>query len=219
MPRAPPRRAHHPSRLPSRKRGTVASGIVYGPVSWERMTNAVELVRRRLLRAAAALDQANLPYAVAGGNAVALWVSRVDQAAVRAAQDVDLLLRREDLPAARFALEQAGFVYRHVAGEDLFLDGPGARARDAVHLVFAGERVRPEYLLAAPAVEESERLSEFTVLALAALVRMKLTSFRDKDRTHLRDMLDVGLLDDTWRERLPEPLAARLQSLLDTPFG
>src|SRR6059058_3756756 len=111
----------------------------YGPVSFERMVNAVEKVRERLLRAAAALDRAGVPYAVVGGNAVASWVSRVDEAAVRNTQDVDILLRREDLDAATAALARAGFVRRHVAGIDLFLDGAGARARDAVHVVFASE--------------------------------------------------------------------------------
>ena len=40
----------------------------YAEVSWERMSNAVEKVRRRLLRAASALAQAKVPYAVAGDN-------------------------------------------------------------------------------------------------------------------------------------------------------
>jgi hypothetical protein len=99
----------------------------YNEVSWERMNNAVENVRRRLLRAASALRQAKVPYAVAGGNAVAAWVSRVDEAAVRNTQDVDIVLRRADLRAAREALEQAGFVYRLAAGRDMFLDGPDAK--------------------------------------------------------------------------------------------
>jgi hypothetical protein len=66
----------------------------YGEVSWERMSKAIEKVRQRLFRAARALDQAGVPYAVAGGNAVAAWVSRVDEAAVRNTQGVDILLRR-----------------------------------------------------------------------------------------------------------------------------
>src|SRR5208283_53872 len=93
---------------------------VLGEVSLERMVRAVEKVRIRLLRAATALEQAKVPYAVVGGNAVAAWVSRVDESAVRNTQDVDILLRRADLPAARQALEQAGFVYRHAAGMDMF---------------------------------------------------------------------------------------------------
>src|SRR6185503_5345913 len=112
------------------------------------MVRAVEKVRNRLLRAAAALDAAGVPYAVAGGNAVAAWVSRVDEAAARNTQDVDLVLRRADLEAA--AVTTAGFVYRHVGGVDMFLDGPEAKARDAVHVLFAGEKVRPDYAAAAP---------------------------------------------------------------------
>ena len=48
---------------------------------------------------------------------------------------------------------------------------------------------------------------------------MKLTSYRDKDKTHLRDMIDVGLVDAAWPARYPPELAARLQHLLDTPDG
>jgi hypothetical protein len=150
---------------------------------------------------------------------VAAWVSRVDEAAVRNTQDVDILLRRTDLEAAKTAMAQAGFVYRHAAGVDMFLDGPDAKARDAVHIVFAGEKVRPEYVSPAPDVSESEPTASFRVLQLESLVRMKLTSFRDKDKTHLRDFLEVGLIDAAWVDRLPPELAARLQVLLDTPDG
>src|ERR1051325_9163705 len=111
------------------------------PVSWARMIRAVEKVRDRLERAVKALDAAHLPYAVAGGNAVAAWVSRVDEAAVRNTRDVDIVLRRSDLPSARKAFEQAGFLFRHAAGVDMFLEGPDAKVRDAVHIVFALEKV------------------------------------------------------------------------------
>lgn len=191
----------------------------YADVSWERMERAVEKVRQRVLRSAAALEQAGVPYAVVGGNAVAAWVSRVDEAAVRNTQDVDILIRREDLPAAIEAMSKAGFIYRHVGGIDMLLDGPEAKARDAVHLVFAGEKVRPEYLLATPDVSESEAATSFRMLSLESLVRMKLTSFRDKDRTHLRDFLEVGLIDADWPARFPPELAARLQELIDHPEG
>jgi len=193
--------------------------VEYGDVSWERMIRAVEKVRQRVVRAAWALEKAGIPYAVAGGNAVAAWVSRVDEAAVRNTQDVDVLLRRSDLDAAKTAMAEAGFVYRRAAGLEMFLDGPGAKARDAVRVVFAGEKVRPEYPAPAPDVSESEPTASFRVLGLESLVRMKLTSFRDKDRTHLRDLLDVGLIDAAWVGRLPAELGARLQTLVDTPDG
>lgn len=190
-----------------------------GDVSWERMIEAVEAVRERLARATAALTKAGVPHAVVGGNAVAAWVSRVDRAAVRNTQDVDLLLDRSDLPAAIEALSAVGFVYRHVKSIDLFLDGEGAKARDAVHVVFAGEKVRADHEEAAPRVEQSELSGGMRVLALEPLVRMKLTSFRDKDRMHLRDLIEVGLVNNDWPSRLPETLAKRLQELLDTPDG
>jgi len=183
------------------------------------MIRAVEKVRERLARAAAALSQSGIPYAVAGGNAVAAWVSTIDEAAIRNTQDVDILIDRSDLPAATKALEAAGFVYRHAAGIDMFLDGPQAKARDAVHVVFANEKVRQEYLLPAPHVGESEFQKNQSVLSLEALVRMKLTSFRDKDKTHVRDLIGVGLIDYSWPIRFPPELAARLQHLLDTPDG
>lgn len=187
--------------------------------SWERVERAVERVRERLLRATAALERAGVPYAVIGGNAVAAWVARADEAAVRNTQDVDLLLRRADLAHATTALEQAGFVHRHVRGLNMFLDGPEAKARDAVYIVFAAEKVKRDYELPAPDVAESEQAARYRILSLEPLVRMKLTSFRDKDRVHVRDLLEVGLIDASWRDRLPPSLAARLQELLDTPEG
>jgi hypothetical protein len=191
----------------------------YGEVSWERMIRAVEKVRERLLRATSALEKAGIPYAVAGGNAVAAWVSRVDEAAVRNTQDVDILVRRADFPAATTALEAAGFYHAQVLDVEAFLDGPNAKVRDAVHILFAGEKVKPAYEAAAADMDESERGKEFQMLQLEALVRMKLTSFRDKDRTHLRDMIDVGLIDATWPARFSKTLGVRLQELLDNPDG
>ncbi|MGA3066011.1 MAG: hypothetical protein ABSF29_04105 [Tepidisphaeraceae bacterium] len=183
----------------------------------DRMVLAVERVRDRLARASAALEAAGIPYAVAGGNAVAAWVATVDTSAIRNTQDVDILLRRSDLAAAAGALEKAGFIRRHVAGMDIFLDGPDAKVRDAVHVLMAGEKIRPEYASAAPDVTESEKPSGFRVVTLDALVRMKLTSFRRKDQVHLLDMLEIGLIDAEWKRRLSPELGARLQQLIDTP--
>lgn len=188
-----------------------------GEVSLERMVRAVEKVRDRLLRAARALEEARIPYAVVGGNAVAAWVARVDESAARNTQDVDLLLDRANLDAAKAALAGAGFVYRYIGGVDLFLDGPNARAREAVHVVFAGEKVHPDYMLPAPATMEAEDSPDFRLLRLEPLVRMKLTSFRRKDQVHLLDLVDVGLVDASWLDRFEPVLAARLQELLENP--
>src|SRR5262249_58340659 len=90
---------------------------------------------------------------------------------------------------------------------------------DAVSVIFAGEKVRPEYVLPAPDVIESEPAEAFRVLRLDALVRMKLTSFRDKDRTHVRDLISVGLVDESWLLKLPGELGGRLQTLLENSGG
>ena len=195
--------------------------VVFRPFSWERMASAVDKVRERLLRATAALESAGIPYAVVGGNAVAAWVIQVDEAAVRNTQDVDILLRQDDLEAAKTALAKVGFVYRHVKSIDMFLDGPGAKARDAVHILFAGKKVREEDLAPTPEISDIVQSpgTSFRHVSLEGLVRMKLTSFRDKDRVHLRDMLDVGLIDPSWVSRFPPELAERLQLILDTPEG
>ncbi|MSR58217.1 MAG: hypothetical protein EXS05_11140 [Planctomycetaceae bacterium] len=192
---------------------------ITGEALWQRMEPAVERVQQRLERTAATLQQAGIPYAVIGEFAVRAWVSQADEAAVRTTRDVDILLRRSDWPAAVSAMARAGFTYRHVRGIDLFLDGPGAKARDAVHVSFAGEKVRPDDPMAAPDVTEAQSVQQYRVLRLDSLVRMKLTSFRVKDRMHLLDLIDVELIDRSWCARLPPELAARLNELLDNPDG
>ena len=189
------------------------------PFSWERMIEAVEAVRQRALRATAALAAAKIPYAIIGGNAVAAWVARVDRAAVRNTQDVDILLRRTDFEAAKVALVSEGFVYHKVLEVDCFLDGPDASPRDAVHVVFANEKVKPKDLEVTADVSEIEKSDDYDILKLESLVRMKLTSFRDKDRVHLRDMISIGLIDLSWPNRFQTELSDRLQTLLDDPNG
>jgi len=184
--------------------------------SWERMIAAVDAVRERARRIAAALDRAGIKYALVGGNAVAAWVARVEVEAVRNTKDVDVLVRREDFERVVQAAQAAGFVHRNVAGVDLFLDGPEGSVRSAVHLVFAREKVRADYVLPAPDVTESETGPEFTVATLDALVRMKLTSFRLRDKVHLLDLLDVGLIDPSWCDHFPTELGARLRELIDS---
>jgi hypothetical protein len=186
---------------------------------WERALMAAEKVKERLGRSTRALDAAGVRYAVAGGNAVAEWVGRVDEDAVRTTRDVDLLVRRDDLPAVRAALEAAGFVYHHVLNVDTFVDGPDGKPSGGVHLLFAGEHVRPSDAYPLPELDDSERTVGFQVINLESLIRMKLTAWRDKDRTHLRDLIGVGLIDATWPARLPPPLGERLQQLLDDPSG
>jgi hypothetical protein len=188
-------------------------------ISWERMIRAVELVRERCNRAVKALEGAGISYAVVGGHAVAAWVSRVDEDAVRNTNDVDILVRRSDLEAIKAAMEPAGFVFANAMGVDLFLDGPDGKPSRGVHLLYAGEKVKLSDAAFAPDITESEPSAKFRVVKLEALVRMKLVANRDKDRTHIRDLIGVGMIDDTWPSRYPPVLAERLLSILDNPDG
>ncbi len=55
------------------------------------------------------------------------------------------------------------------------------------------------------------------ILPLERLVRMKLNSYRLKDRVHLLDMVSVGLIDASWLARFPRILSERLRELLENP--
>ena len=182
---------------------------------WQRYVMAVDEVTDRLERICGAFREAGVPYALVGGQAVALWVATKDPAAVRTTKDVDLLLARSELPRARAAAVAAGFDYFEVLGVGMFLDRGDPNPRAGVHLLWSGERVRPEYEFPSPTVEQRNSSAvRFDVVPLDDLVRMKLQSNRDQDRVHLRDMIDVGLIDRSMLERIPPPLDARLDPLL-----
>jgi len=146
-------------------------------------------------------------------------VATKDPAAVRTTKDVDVLLDRASLPRARAAADTAGFDYFEVLGVGMFLDRAAPNPRLGVHLVWSGEKIRPEYENPAPAVDNCPELAPgLPVVPLVALAQMKLQSFRDQDRVHLRDLIEVGLVDRSLHPKLPLALAARLHSLL-AEFG
>ncbi|MEO8494416.1 MAG: nucleotidyltransferase family protein [Planctomycetota bacterium] len=186
---------------------------------FDRMFGAVEKVRERLDRTCRALEEAGIPYAVIGGNAVAAWVATKDDGAVRNTRDVDLLLRAEDLDRATVAMQAAGFYRDSVMGITVFLDGPDGKPSQGVHILFAEQKVRADYASAAPRIDQTLTIDGKRIVELTELVRMKLNSHRDKDRTHLRDMIGVGLIDASWPNRFESPLDDRLQALLDNPDG
>lgn len=167
----------------------------------------------------AALEAAGIPYAVIGGNAVAFHVATVDDAVVRNTRDVNMLIDRGTLDAVKAAAAGAGFRFRHVRGVDCFLEVPDGKFRDAVHLLYAGEKVTAADPVPTPSMEEWQCGEAYRVVSLEGLVRMKLVSYRRKDQTHLTDMLDVGLIDDSWPAKYSEPLRSRLQAILDDPDG
>jgi hypothetical protein len=77
----------------------------------------------------------------------------------------------------------------------MFLDGPDAKPSESIHLLFAGEKVRAEHPLPSPHLSTIDDPGGFRVIALEALVHMKLLSNCDQDRTHVRDLVGVGLIE------------------------
>lgn len=179
------------------------------------MDAATERVHDRLNRAVRALNKASVDYAVIGGNAVGSWLTKARQGAGMQTKDVDILLRRNDIPQAEEALKTEGFVRRNISKFVMFLDGPDARARDAVHVVYAGEKYREDYPIPSPDVSEVEELGGARVLSLEALTRMKLAAFRSKDRAHLIELLKEGLIDESIAEKLPDNVKGRFQEVID----
>ncbi len=179
---------------------------------------AVNRVAELLRKVTMALDGADIPYAVVGGNAVAAWVGSVDEDAVRATKDVDILLRRADIVAVTTALRQVGLEAAEVLGVHMFVDRQRPSPKSGVHVVLANERIRPEYQHAAPDVASAVRAQDgYRVIDLPSLLAMKLQSFRDVDRTHIRDMNTVGLLTTDVMESLPLDLRERLDQILSNP--
>ncbi len=195
------------------------SVVTFGFDVLDRVEQAIAVGKERLKRAVAALDVAGIPHAVAGDHAVAAWVARVDPAAVRTSVDIDLLIERADLPRAIVALEAVGFIHSFTFGINIFVDGPQGKAREAVHILFAGEPVKPTDPVPSPEVFATQSIDGYPIVELDRLIMMKLTAFRLVDRTHLRDMIDVGLIDASTPDRLPPELRPRLEQLLADPNG
>lgn len=157
-----------------------------------------------------ALSGAGLDYRVVGGLATYLYVEDAEVDAGRLTKDIDIAVRREDLPRIAEAVEPFGLQYRHVAGIDMLVQKGEPSARRAVHMIFAGEKVRPTYTQPVPEIGSGERFKGIPVISLPGLIRMKLTSFRLKDQTHIKDLDEVGLITPEIEAGLPPELRDRL---------
>jgi hypothetical protein len=87
-----------------------------------------------------------------------LYVEDADPDAGRLTRDIDIVVRRRDLDKIAEAAKKLGLEHRHVAGTDMLVPAAGQSARRAVHLVFAGEKVRPGYQEAVPDLRSGRTL-------------------------------------------------------------
>ena len=98
----------------------------------------------------------------------------------------------------------------------MLVDADSPKARSAVHLVFLNEKVRPDYVEAVPDSPPDTTREGVLLAPVADLVRMKLTSYRLKDRVHIQDLDAVGLITPEIEAALPELLRTRLQEVRAT---
>ncbi len=164
-------------------------------------------------RVEAAFASAGLDYRVVGGLATYLYVEDALPDAGRLTRDIDIAVRRDDVAKIAAAVAPFGLRHRHMAGEDMLLESGEPAARRAVHLIFTGEKVRPEYSETVPEFSGCRVIKGVRLVPLIDLVRMKLTSFRAKDETHLKDMDEAGLITHEIEARLSEVLCARLEQM------
>jgi hypothetical protein len=166
------------------------------------------------VRVCRAFTEAGISYRVVGGLAGLFYVKSRAPLLARLTKGVDLAVDRADLSRIIEAVHAISLVHRHVAGVDMLVDAAQPKARSAVHLLFVRERVRPSDLEPIPAFSQPTVNEEGILLvAVADLVRMKLTSFRQRDKTHLIDMDSVGLITPEIEAQLPEALRKRLEQV------
>jgi hypothetical protein len=178
--------------------------------AYDNQLDQLTTVAERVCRV---LREAEIEYRIVGGLAVLFHVGSRDPLAARLTKDVDLAVNRVDLPRIAEATRSLGLEYRHVAGVDMLVDAKAPKARSGVHLLFASEKVRPTDLEPVPGFSEPTVSDGILLVSPPELVRMKLISFRQRDKTHLIDMDSVGLITPEIEAGLSEPLRDRLEKV------
>lgn len=193
-------------------RNVVERGVCVNTLFEERLFALVGTLERIADR----LSTEKIPYEVIGGMAVMVHVNRVDPSAVRNTKDIDIMIHRRDLERVITVAGPSGFTFRHAAGLDMLLPPGETKARNAVHLIFTGEMVMPNQAVPNPPVRP-ERLDvhgiKVAVITVVDLVQMKLSSNRDIDRVHIRDLDSVKLITAEVERELPSILRARLDEI------
>src|SRR5580658_4503098 len=196
-------------------RTTAAKGEAINTLFEERLFDLVGVLHK----IAHALTDEGIPYELIGGLAVLIHVEEANSEYTTLTRDVDLMIRRDDLARIKEAAAAHGFRFRHTAGVDMLMYGKTDSARNAVHLIFSGELVRPNQAAPNPPIApEKKRIhgGDVMVIPVADLVRMKLSSYRDKDRVHVRGMDAAGLITPEVEAKLPGGLSTRLQHVRET---
>jgi len=160
----------------------------------------------------------SIPYELVGGLAVAVQLERVAPDEVMLTRDVDIMVYRSDLDRIQEAAARHGFHFRHTAGLDMLLYGDEKSAVRGIHLIFSGESVKTGQAPNPDIAPEPITIygQDVAVVSVADLVRMKLNSYRDKDRVHLRALDAVGLITPEIDQNLSAELQSRLRNIRAT---
>jgi hypothetical protein len=137
----------------------------------------------------AALEAANVEHALIGALAVAVW------GAPRATKDIDLLIRREDLPTALESVAGRGFTLAALPLE--FKDGTEVRRINKVDA--DGNLMTVDFMIVDRNLEQAwasrVRLpladSQVTVVSRDALIGMKARAARPQDIMDIQNLKDV----------------------------
>ena len=140
------------------------------------------------------LTAAGIPYRIVGGLAVFMHVSERDPLRARLTADVDADVRPEEFARAYECAASAGVTSR---------DGVH---RSIVHL----------YASDLPNSPSATTREGILLAPVADLVRMKLTSYRLKDKVHIQDLDGVGLITPEIETQLSALLLERLQEIRAT---
>jgi hypothetical protein len=181
-------------------RTTAAKGEAMNTLFEERLFELVGVLHRIVH----VISEQRVPCELIGGLAVLVHVEEADPEHSMLTRDVDLMIDRADLERIKTAAAGGGFRFSYAGGEN--------SARNSVHLIFKEEMSDP------PLASEKKWIhgGEVTVIPVADLVRMKLSSYRLNDRVHVRSMDAAGLITPEVEAKLPLELSARLQHVRDT---
>jgi hypothetical protein len=196
-------------------RDTVAKGELVNVVFEQRLFELAAVLHR----ITGLLEGRDIPHEVVGGLAVLIHVEEADPSQSMLTRDVDLMIRREDLERVKQIAASGDFRFRHVAGLDMLLYGASDSARNAVHLLFSGEKVRPNQATPNPDIEPERKPflgQRVPVIPLVDLLRMKLSSYRLKDQVHVQVMDASGLITPAVAALLPPDLRERLERVRRT---
>ncbi|HWR54162.1 MAG TPA: hypothetical protein VN428_23835 [Bryobacteraceae bacterium] len=164
------------------------------------------------------MQDSGADYRIVGGISVFLHIAQVDPTHARLSRDIDIAVKRGDLPSIQAAAERNGFEYKQEPkhGQDTFtlIDRQNGKPRADVHLIMAGEKAREDHPEPVPPIGEICLTADGVKIApLFDVVHMMLSSYRLKDRVHVQDMDSSGLINGEVESRLSRVLRDRLAEI------